>query len=753
MENAELTREFVAEGREHLLQVEADLVNLEKSPQDHEILSRIFRAVHTIKGASGFMGLKKLEALTHAGENLLSRLRDGRMQVNQEITTLLLQLVDTLQQTMGMIESQGNDAALQHAPLTLKINRLLQNTPSTANTKLDDNRGASSPQEPSGVAAPPETAVHSEQLVAAGSASTGTPASAAETAATASQEEATGTAVSSPSTASSVAESHVRVDVGLLDRLMNLVGELVLARNQILQLSDHSGHRQLDTVAQRLNLVTTELQEEVMKTRLQPIRNAWSKLPRVVRDTSVALGRQVQLEMIGQDTELDRAIIEAIKDPMLHLVRNALDHGIEPPAERKVAGKPEAGRLCLRAYHEGGQVNIEVADDGRGILPSRVKAKALEKGLITGDQASRMSDREAFHLLFLPGFSTAEKVTNVSGRGVGMDVVKTNIEKLGGSVDIESTPGQGTVVKIKIPLTLAIIPALLVTCGDQRYAVPQVNLVELVRVEVEQRHEMIQEIMGAPVCRLRGRLLPLIYLSSVFGVGSTAGENEAVNIVVLKADQQQFGLVVDRINDTCEIVVKPLGKHLKRIPVFAGATVLGDGTVALILDVLGLAQHARVLSHAQMAEHQGMERVVGGGRTSGATQLLLCSFGEQRVAIDLSTVGRLEKIPQAKVEMSGGREVVQYRGHIMDLVRLSSMLGYAESADGDLNVVVYHAGQRPVGLVVGTIQDIVEQQIRLDTGNRRPGIRGRCIIQGRTTELVDIPAIVEAAGLMLAVES
>ncbi|MCX8156381.1 MAG: chemotaxis protein CheW [Verrucomicrobiae bacterium] len=733
MDNIELIREFIAEGREHLAQVEADLVALEKNPQDRDILSRIFRAVHTIKGASGFLGLKKLEALTHAGENLLSRLRDGRMAVNQEITTLLLNLVDTLQQALGMIEAQGHDAALQHTPLTLKINRLLQNQPAPA----ADAAPKSAPEHPTPSPAPAPGAGAGEQTHP-------NPGPVPHK-----ESEAAPAVAPAASTTASVAESHVRVDVGLLDRLMNLVGELVLARNQILQLSDHSEHTQLNTVAQRLNLVTTELQEEVMKTRLQPIQNAWNKLPRVVRDTAMALGRQVQLELIGQDTELDRAIIEAIKDPMLHLVRNALDHGLEPPAERKAAGKPETGHLTLRAFHEGGQVNIEVTDDGRGIQPAKVKAKALEKGLITAEQAHRMTDREAFHLLFLPGFSTAEKVTNVSGRGVGMDVVKTNIEKLGGSVDVESTPGQGTTVKIKIPLTLAIIPALLVTCGSQRYAVPQVNLVELVRVEAEQRRRQIEEIMGAPVCRLRGRLLPLVYLSRVFHIPPAMDDQGAVNIVVLQADNQQFGLVVDCINDTCEIVVKPLGKHLKRIPVFAGATVLGDGTVALILDVLGLAQHARVLRQMQDHERHRLDATAT-ARQTAARQLLLCALGPQRLAIDLATVGRLEKIPRARVEQAGGREVVQYRGKLMDLVRLSHFLGYAEPEDGDLNVVVYSSHDRTVGLVVGSILDILEQAVELDAHEARPGIQGRCVIQGRTTELVDVPGVVQAAGLITA---
>ena len=405
----------------------------------------------------------------------------------------------------------------------------------------------------------------------------------------------------------------IRVGVNLLDRLMNLVGELVLARNQLLQFSSMRQDPGFQAVSQRMNLIATELQEEVMKTRMQPIGNVWDKFPRKVRDLALSCHKEVRLEMEGQDTELDCTIIEAIKDPMTHLVRNCIDHGIEPPEVRKQSGKSSTGILKLRAFHEGGQVNIDVTDDGAGLNAERIRQKALERGLITAQSASRLCDRDIFNLIFLPGFPTAEKITNVSGRGVGMDVVKTNVEKIGGTVDVQSTASQGTTAHMKIPLTLAIIPALIVTTAGDRYAVPQVNLLELVRLEGEQARTAIEQVGGAPVYRLRGKLLPLTYLRHKLRAEvnkTSATESQNVNIVVLRADDREFGLVVDEINDTQEIVVKPLGKQLKSINAYAGATIMGDGKVALILDVLGLAQRAKLVSGlsekaASQTEHYG----------------------------------------------------------------------------------------------------------------------------------------------------
>ncbi len=454
--------------------------------------------------------------------------------------------------------------------------------------------------------------------------------------------------------------------------------------------------------------------------------------------------------MEGKETELDKTIIEAIKDPLTHIVRNSVDHGIETPEKRLAAGKTAEGTLFLRAFHEGGQVNIEISDDGGGINAERVKAKALEKGLISREQAARLGEREMVNLVFLPGFSTAEKITNVSGRGVGMDVVKTNIEKIGGTVDIQSRPGQGTTLKIKIPLTLAIIPALVVTTGGDRYAIPQVSLLELVRLDGEQARKGIERIHGAPVYRLRGNLLPLVYLDRELQVEPAPGrDDEVVNIVVLQADDRQFGLVVDGINDTEEIVVKPLGKQFKGIPLFAGATIMGDGRVALILDVLGIAQRAHVISEVRdraLADGKSARSQDGG---TAVQTLLVLSLGEQRrIAVPLSLVARLEEVAAADVEHADGREVVQYRGQIMPLLRLADVFGGCGQGDGEtMQVVVYTEDGQSVGLVVGRILDIVETAVDVRHVTNRAGLVGTAVIQGRVTDLVDVPAVVHDSGV------
>jgi two-component system chemotaxis sensor kinase CheA len=539
----------------------------------------------------------------------------------------------------------------------------------------------------------------------------------------------------------------IRVDVDILDRLMNLVGELVLARNQIVQYSATQGDASFISTTQHLNQLTAELQEGVMKTRMQPIGNIWSKFPRVVRDLSQSCRKKVRLEMEGKDTELDKTLIEAIKDPLTHLVRNSVDHGIEMPDERSAKGKNPEGRIFLRAYHEGGQVNIEIVDDGGGIDPELIKMKAISKNLITPQDAARMSDREIIHLIFTPGFSTAEKVSNLSGRGVGMDVVKTNIEKIGGSVDIQSRVGEGTTLKVKIPLTLAIIPALLVTCGGLRYAIPQVSLVELLRLEMEEGVSAVEYIQGSPVYRLRGNLLPLVYLNKELGFESQAN-SDAVNIVVLQADSRQFGLVVDGISDTEEIVVKPLGKQLKGITSYAGATIMGDGRVALILDAMGLAQKANILTeeaHDQVRQETEDNEI---DQTTDRQTLLIFSPGnETRMAVPLSLVARLEEFSRDVVERSGEKEVVQYRGEIMPLIYLSDVFGMS-STRGEtetMQVIVYSDQGRSVGVVVDTIIDIVEEAVTIKKESLGHGLLGSAVIQGKVTDMLDVAGVIRQA--------
>ena len=542
-------------------------------------------------------------------------------------------------------------------------------------------------------------------------------------------------------------ETSIRVDVGLLDKLMNLVGELVLARNQILQLGAHRDAAFAGTT-QRLNLITTELQEGVMKTRMQPIGNVWNKFPRVVRDLAHECGKRVRIEMEGAETELDRTIIEAIKDPLTHVVRNAVDHGIEAPEVRTARGKSATGRLTLRAFHEGGRVNIEISDDGAGIDPERVRQSAVRKGLVSVERAARMTEREAVGLVFMPGFSTADQVTRISGRGVGMDVVKTNVEKIGGSVEIHSAPGCGTALKIRIPLTLAIVPALIVTDDGERYAIPQVSLLELVRLEGATARTGIETIQGAPVYRLRGNLLPLVYLREALGSARPtveANEDAVLNIVVLQADDRQFGLVVDGVNDTEEIVVKPLGKEIKGVAVFAGATIMGDGRVALILDVLGLAQRGGVVTGVRdRAHNETATQTLSEGENRQA--LLLFQVDDtSRLALPLSMVARLEEFPRDRVERAGRRDVVQYRGEILPLIDLCEVLGgSAPLDDGPLQVVVYAEQGRSVGLVVRRILDIVEEVPGIKHRATAHGLLGSTTIQGRVTDLLDVHGVIRA---------
>ncbi|MHB1310421.1 MAG: chemotaxis protein CheA [Gemmatimonadaceae bacterium] len=714
-ETDDIVKDFLVESYEGLDQLDRDLVTLEHSQSDAELLARIFRCVHTVKGTCGFLGFGKLESVTHVGESLLSLLRDGELVVTPELTSALLALVDAIRQMLGSIEHTKAEGDVDYSSLIADLVRLQDAT-----------------------IAPPD-ALSAADSASVADAAPAMPAAASEP-------------CDAPSDGRSggVTDSSIRVDVGLLDKLMTVVGELVLARNQILQhASTVPQSTSLAAAAQRLNLLTTELQEGVMKTRMQPIGNIWSKLPRVVRDLSLTCHKQIRLDMEGRETELDKTIIEAIKDPLTHIVRNSVDHGIEQPADRLALGKPAEGRLLLRAYHEGGQVNIEISDDGCGLDPERLKRKAVEKGLISSDQAARMRDREALNLIFVAGFSTAAAVTNISGRGVGMDVVKTNIEKIGGVVDLQSTLGQGTTLKIKIPLTLAIIPALIVSCSAGRYAIPQVNLVELVRRESRDGGHGVERIHGAPVYRLRGNLLPLVFLRDELGMpgGPADALDDPLNIVVLQADGRTFGLVVDDINDTEEIVVKPLSKHLQGVSAFSGATIMGDGRVALILDTLGLAQRANVISAAR-------ERtVVATGVTvrdeNHARQtLLVCGTGHgRRAAIPLSSVARLEEFQRTTMEWAGPFEAVQYRGQILPLLHLSSLLGFgpADASGASVSVVVYGDEGHRVGLVVDQILDIVEETVAIEHTAEREGVLGSAVVQKRVTDVLDIAAIVRTA--------
>ncbi len=773
----EIVGEFLMESHENLDQIDRDLVELEREPGSRDLISRIFRAIHTIKGTSGFLAFNRLETLAHAGESLLSRLRDGVQPVTPQTITTLLATIDGVRSLLAAIERDGNEGDVDVDRIITSVHAQMQAEPADA---APAGATAVQPAAPAGATAvqPPPAAEPApvaleeptrpapdpiegqrrplgEMLVEAGAAHPADVGSALQQQLEGderklgtilleegkAQPAAVNEALQAQAPKRSVADSAIRVDVDLLDNLMNMVGELVLARNQLVRGVMETGDSGLVRSAQRLGMITSELQEGIMKTRMQPIEHIWSKLPRVIRDLSTSLGKQVELVMEGKETELDRSLLEAVKDPLTHLVRNAVDHGIEEADRRVAAGKSATGTLTLRAYHEGGHVAVEVADDGAGMDVDRIAQKAVEKGLLRPEQIPAMDKREIMAMVFQPGFSTASKVTNVSGRGVGMDVVKTNIERIGGAVSVDSTLGEGTVWRLTIPLTLAIIQALTVDCGDQRYVVSQAAVVELVFIDGQSTK--IEYASGAPVYRLRGKLLPLVRLDRTLGLD--VGGDQGVYIMVLQADGRRFGLVVDRVLNTEEVVVKALNSRFKDIGLYSGATILGDGKVGLILDVSSLARRSHLAVDSERESLTGTSRAAATGGTG--ERLLVTAVGERRVAIPLDTVTRLEEFPRDRIEHAGSREVVQYRGQILPLVRLSHLLGaYSEEPEGDtVPVVVYSEGGRSVALVVDRIVDIAENSTTARRDAEEDGLVGTAVIQQRVTELLDVRRAILAA--------
>jgi two-component system, chemotaxis family, sensor kinase CheA len=712
-DDQDVIREFLIESNENLSRLDQDLVELETRPQDAELLASVFRTIHTIKGTCGFLGFSTLERITHQAESLLSQLREGRRKLEPGLVSLILETVDAVRKVLGSIESTGKEGPEPFTPLAERLRE----------TAEQCGKGPIAPARTPALRPGLEPAVEAALAVLPD----------AEKPAEAAGKHA-------------AADGNIRVGAALLDKLMDLVGELVLIRNQILQFTAERDDLVLSATSQRLNLITTELQEGVMKTRMQPIGVIWNKLPRVVRDLSVGLGKQIRLEMDGAETELDRTIIEAIKDPLVHLVRNSCDHGIESAEARQKSGKPFQGTLLLRAFHEGGQVNIEISDDGAGMDPAVIRQKALEQGILPPEMAQRINDRESLNLIFRPGFSTAASVSNISGRGVGMDVVKTHIEKIGGTVDVSSKLGEGTTVKLRIPLTLAIIPGLVVTSGGERFVIPQVSLLELILLEGDSAERHIEFVHGTPVYRRRGKLLPISYLNQVVGLESER-RGDALSIVVLQAEDRQYGLVVDSISDTQEIVVKPLGKQLKGLSLYAGATIMGDGRVALILDVQGIGQASGVLEETKEQAHGAAE----GAERAEVEQhrLLLFSSGVyERIAIPLQLVARLEEFPRSSIERAGDAMVVQYRQRILPLVVLKNLLesgeSHAMSTADPAQVIVFDDGDQRVGIVVDQILDIAEQAITVRQKSTRKGFLGSGVVGARVADFLDVDYVLEA---------
>jgi two-component system chemotaxis sensor kinase CheA len=788
----EALKEFLVESHENLSQLDLDLVALEKDPASPGTLGAIFRAVHTLKGSAGFLGFSKLESVSHVGESLLSRLRDGKLTVSPTIISALLALVDAVREMLAAVEATGQDGERDYADLIETLTALrdapeqeltteqpTRQLPVAASVAAAPTAGAARrtelPRKPGRTGPPSDTQLlrrtsaelnpesgGSELIEPADSPKVQKPVTPQRPAAITTSRRTGEPDPARPSSlvvkdlppgGPSISDTRIRIDIKVLDKLMNLVSELVLSRNQILQYTPAETDATFVSASRHLNLITSELQEEVMRTRMQPIGIIWNTLPRVVRDLAVGCGKQVRLDLEGSETALDKTIIEAIKDPLTHMVRNAIDHGIEFPGSREAAGKSPEGRLLVRAFHEGGQVNIEISDDGAGIDPLRVGRRAVERGLISPDQLAEMGADTLLNLIFLPGFSTAESVTNLSGRGVGMDVVRNNVEKIGGNVDIHSKLGEGTTIKIRIPLTLAIIKAMIVSSGCERYAIPQNSMLELVRLEGEKVSRGIEMIHGAPVYRYRGKLLPIVYLDRVLSESAdTAGPrpgDDVVNIVVLQAEGRPFGLVVDRINDTQEIVVKPLSKQLRGLSCFAGATIMGNGKIALILDVLGIAERASVVPKVRelaLVEAKAAEAERPADRQP---VVLVRTTDQSRMAIPLAMVARLEEFPQSAIERVAGRELLQYRGQIIPLIELAGanddgrlrLDGTTADRDGptdSVHVVVCSDGDRTLGLKVDRILDIAEESLAVRGPASRRNVQFTTVIQNQVTELLDV---------------
>jgi two-component system chemotaxis sensor kinase CheA len=748
----ELTREFLIESQEGLDRMERCLTDLEERPQDGELLGDIFRSVHTIKGTTGFLGFKRLEKLAHNGENLLGLLRDGKLTANQPIITGLLQLMDGLRGILRTIETQnhegeGDDTVLigrlqelQRAdmvaiaaslPSQATANALGANVSPPATAFLETAAAAPPPAipDPDTAPAPRSAGTIAATILAPESARADAPAEAAK-----------------PKLAAA-SDSTLRVDVMLLNRMMNLVGELVLTRNQILQATALDPN--LTLLSRRLDMVTADLRESVMKARMQPVSNVFSKFPRIIRDLSQSLQRKVRLVLEGQETELDKSLLEAIKDPLTHAVRNSMDHGIEPPDVRIASGKDPEGTLRLRAYQESSYVIIEVSDDGAGIRVERVRGKAIERGLVTAERAALMSERELLQLIFLPGFSTAEAVTNVSGRGVGMDVVRTNVEKIGGKVEIDSRPGKGTVLRLRIPLTLAIIPALIVRSLEQSFALPQGALSELVHVPPAQAATAIEWMEGTPLYRLRGQLLPLIFLDRMLAPDSAAGVSVDKTlltdephkrdqfIAVLDADGRRFGLVVDGLADPEEIVVKPLSPVLKSIGLYSGATVLGSGDLALILDPGAIASRAGVLMRAE----EESVAVAGDPVAGEGARYLLVEAAQRRAAIPLEDVLRIELVSLSRIEYIGYRAVLNFDGQLLPVDDAGGVIAAAGSdPEAQITVVVCRDGQRQVGVAVSQVLDVAEGDELFEAGSAQRAA-GVTLLDDHVTSIVELSSV------------
>ncbi len=816
----DLLSEFLTETGESLAVLDVELVKFEQDPSDADILSNIFRLVHTIKGTSGFLGLPRLEKVAHAGEDVLGKFRDGDLEVTPEAVTLVLRTIDSIRDSLQGLEDTGSEPEGDDSELIAQLRAMADGEVAPAVEAAPVEEAAAEEPEAEASSGPvlneqgfpvaaellDEVAEATSQGVKAASDADLAADNEAEMAADKEKEETAPPAVAASvpvetksadapvekkekvAGEKSVAQQTIRVNVDLLENLMTLVSELVLTRNSLNQMVRGRDDSEFVVPLQRLSHITSDLQEGVMKTRMQPIGNAWAKLPRIVRDLALEAEKKIDLQMVGAETELDRQVLELIKDPLTHMVRNSADHGLEVPADRQAAGKPETGVILLQAFHEGGHIVIEIGDDGRGLNLERIKNKILENGLVSESELDAMPNQQIHQYIFHAGFSTAEKVTSVSGRGVGMDVVRTNIEKIGGTVELKSEEGKGSTFTIKIPLTLAIVSALIVECAKERFAIPQISVLELVRASAHSENaiEMINE---APVLRLRNRLLPLVKLQDLLNLDSeelaeadsieaplalpstesaeaveAEQSGEAVEeeleaestdlvadeeledslgmvdpesetfIIVSQVGNYTFGIIVDRVFDTEEIVVKPVAPILRDISLFSGNTILGDGSVIMILDPNGIASATGEISMGA----SNAEAVTTADATHSSDRQAMLVFlagGEELKAVPLALVARLEEIDMATVEFSNAQRVVQYRGQLMPLIAYDE--SHEWKSEGFQSILVFTDRDRSMGLVVDQIVDIVEDEIKVELQSSTPGLVGSAVISGKATDVID----------------
>jgi len=730
----DLLREFLTETNESLAVMDLELVKLEQSPEDPKLLGSIFRIVHTIKGTCGFLGLPRLERVAHAAENVLGKIRDGEMVVSREAISLVLESLDGIKALLAALEEKETEPEGDDSDLIARLTQLAEGGTPAPRPAAARVAVPAEPLEPLEPTEPVEPIA--EEMAEIMPAPVEPPPAPLE----AVRERTPAPAAAPPAgdaaeaKESAIAAQSIRVNVDVLENLMTMVSELVLTRNQLMQILRVHKDTDFAVPLQRLSHVTTELQEGVMKTRMQPIGNAWAKLPRIIRDLSHELHKKIDLQMLGSETELDRQVLEMIRDPLTHMVRNSADHGIELPAERVRAGKPDTGTITLNAYHEGGHIIIEISDDGRGLDTDRIKQKAALIGIASENDLDGMSEQQIHQFIFKAGFSTASTVTSVSGRGVGMDVVRTNMEKIGGTVEMKSQRGQGSTFIIKIPLTLAIVSALIVECGGERFAIPQLSVVELVRAAVK-ADTSIEWLNNAPVLRLRDRLLPLVSLHELLKLGRRPDHPSETFIVITQVGTLTFGIIVDRVFDTEEIVVKPVAPILRDIAIFSGNTILGDGSVIMILDPNGIATSAgevTVGAGGSRTDHLPARVVQRDDQTS---LLLFRAGGGAPKAVQLSLIARLEEIDLAKIEYSNDRPVVQYRGKLMPIVTLDPSFELRQ--DGRKPILVFAERDHVMGLVVDEIIDIVEESLHVELTADRPGLVGSALVAGKATDIID----------------